>query len=377
MMWNSADLFCNDLPTRPLPELGKILVTGATGYIGGRLVPELLERGYQVRVMVRKESPELTELWPEAELVVADALDIDSLTRALDGIHAAYYLIHSLLLGREKFAVADSKAAINFTKAAEKNQVKRIIYLGGLGNDDQSPLSPHLKSRLKVARVMMQGAVPTTFLRAAIIIGSGSASYEIIRHLVYNCPLILVPKWGSTKCQPIAIRDVIKYLVGVLEKPEETAGKVFDIGGSDVLSYEMMLKTLAGTYFKKRLFIHFPVANTKLYAYILSLLTPVPAAITLCLMESCCNDVVCQNDTIKSIIPFQPISYTEALRRALSREERDIVETRWSDAFPPAHELAVRLHELKKPPEYSCSYSLTTAKAPALLFNIITRVGGK
>ena len=210
MQQDASYHFCQDLPTTPLPELCTILVTGATGYIGGRLVPELLERGYRVRVMVRGIAPEILERWPDVEVAVADALEIDSLMRALEGVHTAYYLIHSLLLGQKKFESADIEAAINFRKAAEKQGVKRIIYLGGLG-DVQSELSTHLKSRITVAQELMRGTMPTTFLRAAIIIGSGSASYEIIKHLVRNCPVILVPQWARTKCQPIAIRDVIKY----------------------------------------------------------------------------------------------------------------------------------------------------------------------
>ena len=368
--------FCRDLPTTPLPEVGTILVTGATGYIGGRLVPELLERGYRVRVMVRGIAPEITERWPNVEVAVADALDMESLLRALKGVHTAYYLIHSLLLGQQNFESADIEAAINFRQAAETKGLKRIIYLGGLG-DVQSQLSTHLKSRITVAQELMRGTVPATFLRAAIIIGSGSASYEIIKHLVRNCPVILVPPWARTKCQPIAIRDVIKYLVGVLEKPEETAGRSFDIGGSDILTYEMMLKILSEIHLKKRLFLPFPVKTIRLYAYAASLLTPVPAAITLCLMESCHNDVICQNDDIRRIIPFQPMPYRESLVRAMSREESDNVATRWSDSYPPAHELAIKLNEVLKFPLYRSSYSILTAKKASSLFASTTRIGGK
>ena len=368
--------FCRDLPTTPLPELGRILVTGATGYIGGRLVPELLERKYRVRIMVRGAAPEITERWPRVEVAVADARDISSLMLALEGVHTAYYLIHSLLLGHKKFESADIEAAINFRKAAEKQGLKRIIYLGGLG-DVQSELSTHLKSRLTVAQELMSGTVPTTFLRAAIIIGSGSASYEIIKHLVQNCPVIPVPLWAHTKCQPIAIRDVIKYLVGVLEKPEETAVRSFDIGGSDIVTYEMMLRILSEIHLKKRLFISCPLKTVKLYAYAASLLTPVPAAITMCLMESCHNDVICQNDDIRRIIPFQTMPYREALVRAMSREESDNVATRWSDAYPPAHELAIKLREVAGLAMYRSSYSIITSKKAAPLFRSITSIGGK
>jgi uncharacterized protein YbjT (DUF2867 family) len=233
--WENENFFCHDLPSEPRKDTGKILVTGASGYIGGRLVPELLARGYQVRVMVRAASPVYKELWPDAEIVVADALDMARLQMALEDVDTAYYLIHSLLLGPKGFASADVQAAIHFRKAAEEKQIKRIIYLGGLG-DTRTKLSSHLQSRIQVAEELKRGKVPVTILRAAIIIGSGSASYEIIQHLVRRLPIILIPRWAMTKCQPIAIRDVIKYLVGVLEIPE-TSGKFFDIGGKDILSY--------------------------------------------------------------------------------------------------------------------------------------------
>ena len=375
MKWDNSDLFCHDLTSTPQPEIGKILVTGATGYIGGRLVPELLYRGYQVRVMLRADSPEYNELWPDVEIVVADALEINSLKKAFDGIHTAYYLIHSLLLGQKKFEDADVQAAINFMRAAEEKKVKRIIYLGGLG-DIRTNLSAHLRSRAIVAQELEKGKVSTTILRASIIIGSGSASYEIIQHLVKNVPLLPIPDWALTKCQPIGIRDVIKYLVGVMEVPE-TSGKSFDIGGKDILTYEMMLKILADLYGKKRFFMPFPFHMIRVFAYLVSLFTPVPAPITSCLIEGVKNQVICQNNDIKKFLPFQTIPYKEALLRAMSREERDNVYTRWSDAYPPAHELAIKLDELEEAPSYTYATSLLTKKSASLLFSSICKIGGK
>jgi uncharacterized protein YbjT (DUF2867 family) len=370
-----SSLLCHDLPSQPRPDVGRILVTGATGYIGGRLVPELLARGYRVRVMVRAACEECRERWPGAEVVIADALDADSLRKALEGIHAAYYLIHSLLLGQEEFESKEIQAAENFRKAAEEEGVARIIYLGALG-DVRMPLSRHLRSRMQVAEELGRGPVSTTILRAAVIIGSGSASYEILEHLVKNLPIFLVPRWAQTKCQPIAVRDVIKYLVGVLET-QETCGKSFDIGGRDVLTYKEMLGIFADLLGKKRLFAPCPIGNIAFFAYFTSLLTPVPAPITQCLMEGTTNEVVCQSDDINRVLPFQPLGYREAIVRAMSREEQDRVHTRWSDAYPPAHELAMKLHEIEGPVRYTSSYSLLTEKDAPSLFHSICRVGGK
>jgi uncharacterized protein YbjT (DUF2867 family) len=370
-----SGLLCHDLPSQPQPEMGKILVTGATGYIGGRLVPELLARGYQVRVMVRAMSEDQKDRWPGAEIVVGDALDAESLRTVLAGIHTAYYLIHSLLLGHEEFESKETLAAENFRKAAAQKGVARIIYLGALG-DVRGPLSPHLRSRMRVAEELGRGPVPATVLRAAIIIGSGSASYEIVEHLVKNLPVFLVPRWAQTRCQPIAVRDVIKYLVGVLETPE-TRGMSFDIGGRDVLTYREMLAIFADLLGRRRLFLPCPFGRIGFFAYLASLVTPVPASITWCLMEGITNEVVCRNDDITRVLPFRPLGYREALVRAMSREEQDKVHTRWSDAYPPAHELAMKLHEIEGPIRYRSSYSLRTEKAAPLLFHSICRIGGK
>lgn len=371
----NTNTILGDLPSKFNPRIGKVLVTGATGYIGGRLVPVLIGRGYKVRVMVRVASPEQKKRWPWAEIVEADASNVNDLQEALKGIDTAFYLIHSLLLGKMAFEMVDLKVAENFKIAAEKMKLKRIIYLAGLGNES-AKLSPHLDNRLKVASELSKGNIPVTLLRAAMIIGSGSASYEILKNLVINSPGYLIPHWAKTKCQQIAVRDVLKYLVGVLEK-EETTGKSYDIGGTDILTYEKMLKELAGILGKKRIYLPSFFSSPNLYGYFASLLTPVPAPITKCLMLGCKYDVICQDNEIMKILPFTPLSFKEAIIHALSREEQDRVYTRWSDAFPPQHDLVMKLYEIKPQPRYKAIYSIVSEKSVSSLFQSLSKIGGK
>ncbi len=370
-----ADHYCRDLETTPRPALGRTLVTGVTGYIGGPLVPELLERGYEVRVMVRAYSPEHEDRWPGAQVVTADALDQESLVAALEGVHTAYYLIHSLLCGPKRFAQLDIEAARNFRTAADRNGVSRIIYLGGLG-DRQSRLSEHLRSRQAVSEELSRGSALLTSLRAAIIIGSGSASFELMEHLVRGLPVIFLPPWANTKCQPIGIRNVVMYLVGVLET-SSTAGFSYDIGGPDILSYHDMLKIFSDVLGLIRLFRPFFFSNIRIVSYLSSLATPVPHPIIRCLLESTANTVVCENNDIRDIIRISLLTYREAVVRALSREDQDRVYTRWSDAYPPAHELAMKLTAVDQMSLYTKTISISTDKSSEALFSSICRVGGK
>ena len=308
-------LLCNDLPTAARPDKGLILVTGATGYIGGRLIPELLARDYRVRVMVRSYSEDYKNRWPGVEVVEADALDRESLIVALKGVDTAYYLIHSLLLGQKKFEQTDILAANNFRIAAEDQQVNGIIYLGGLG-DVNTKLSPHLENRTLVGEKLSEGPIPVTILRAGMIIGSGSASYEILSNLVRNTPVFFIPKWARTKSQPIALRDVIKYLVGVLEL-DEARGREFDIGGQTILSYVEKLKGMSKLLGKKRIFLPAIITSPALYGYLASLLTPVPGPITKVLVVGCKDEVICQNNDIRDIIKFETLSFDQAIEEAL------------------------------------------------------------
>jgi len=374
-MTHSQKLLCNDLTTSPRLDKGLILVTGATGYIGGRLVPELLARNYKVRVMVRSYSPDYEERWPGAEIVEADALDLESLILALKGVDTAYYLIHSLLLGQKKFEKTDIQAALNFRIAAENQNINGIIYLGGLG-DENTQLSAHLQNRTQVGEKLSLGPIPVTILRAGMIIGSGSASYEILSNLVRNTPVFFIPKWARTKSQPIALRDVIMYLVGVLEL-DEASGTEFDIGGQSILTYDEKLIKLSRLLGKKRVFFPALITTPAVYGYLASLLTPVPGPITKVLVRGCKNEVVCQNNDIRELIKFEPLDFEEALKEALLVEEKDEITTRWSDSFPHSLKAPLKLTQISPPPRYNSSYCLLTFKEPSGLFKSFCGIGGK
>jgi len=367
-------LFCEDLPTRPVAGKGLILVTGAGGYIGGRIVPELIARGYRVRVLVRSHGESYGLRWPGAEIVEGDALSIEDLKRAMDQVNTAYYLMHSLLLGPKKFGNLDLTVAKNFRLAAGEKGVERIIYLGGLG-DKNDFLSAHLKSRLEVARELMKGPVAVTVIRAAVIIGSGSASFEIIKNLVDRIPVICLPVYAKTLCQPIGIRDVIKYLVGCLEH-ENTRGREFDIGGNEILSYENMMKVVADILGKRRWFTRLPLPlNT--FSFLASFITPVPAAITRSLLEGLGNEVVCRNEEIQALIPFETVPFREAVKRAMKIEEEDTMQSRWSCAYPPNGNLVPRLHDLPRVPHYISRHWIDSPKLDRSLFYAFCRIGGK
>ena len=359
-----------------------ILITGATGYVGGRLVPALLAAGYRVRAMGRNLEKLGCRPWvshDRVELVQGDVLDLDSLTAAATGCWAAYYLVHSMIAQKEKFVEADRLAAQNMVKAAAGAGMERIIYLGGLAEAKQSELSKHLLSRIEVARILQGGPVPTTDLRAPMILGSGSASFEILRYLVERLPVMITPRWVQSLNQPIAIRDVIGYLVGCLEH-QETTGQTYDIGGPDVLTYRDLLDIYAEEVgLRKRLILPVPVLTPTLSAYWIRFISPVPTSIALPLTEGLTSEAVCTENRIRSIIPRNLLGCREAIRMALDKVRQEQVDTCWMDAgdmFEPewAH---CGDAQWAGGTIYNCGYRVGIGAAPEDIWAAISKIGGR
>jgi uncharacterized protein YbjT (DUF2867 family) len=312
----------------------KIVVLGATGYVGTRLVTKLLQAGKQVRATSRTLGKLKGRHWskdPNVELVEADVLDEKSLARALDGCAVAYYLVHSMNKQTRDFADADKKAAENMIHVAEEAKVSQIIYLGGLGDDSPS-LSKHLKSRFEVGKVLQSGKVPVTSLHAAMIIGSGSASFEILRYLVERLPIMITPKWVSIPTQPIGIANVLTYLEGCLGR-EETFNRSFDVGGPDVLTYRELMEIYADEAgLEKRIIIPIPLFTPRLSSYWIHLVTPVPAYLGRPLAEGLKNITVCRNNDIQDIVKQDLLPCRAAVRKALDKMQYHKVESHWTDA---------------------------------------------
>lgn len=354
----------------------KVLVTGATGYIGGRLVPRLLNSGFEVRCMTRDPAQLRLDPWrAQVEVVAADALEPTSLGRALEGCDAAYYLIHGMGEARGSFDEVDRVAASNFATAADRASLQRIVYLGGLGSDDEK-LSRHLASRHEVGQILASTKTPVTELRAAAIIGSGSVSFEMIRHLTEVLPIIMRPRWVQTRCQPIAVRNVLEILISVLDDPD-SENRLYDIGGPDVLTYEEMMHEYAQVAgLRRRLVIPLAVFSTRLSPYLVGLITPLPVAITRPLIESLRNDVVVGRASPPGFEPSGLFSYRKAVELALERTSDSEVETRWSDA------LMTPAAPMPSDPVWSGARMevdrrmVLSSAAPADLFWAVSRIGG-
>lgn len=353
----------------------RVLVTGATGYIGGRLVARLLEDGHRVRCLVRDAEKVVRYSWvDQVEIVVGDVLREDTLGPALAGCDVAFYLIHSMGTGGDDFDEVDRQSAENFAKAAGEAQLKRIVYLGGLGRDEA--LSRHLASRQAVGQVLAEGTTPVTELRAGVIIGSGSVSFEMLRYLTEVLPVMVTPRWVKTRSQPIAVSDALQILARSIDL-EDLSSKVVEIGGPDTLTYEEMMQTYAEVAgLPRRRIIGVPALTPRLSSHWIGLVTPVPPGVARPLVDSLRNEVVVDDNSYAVELAGPLMSYRDAVRDALGRADALDVPTRWSDAASsPAQPVS-------SDPEWSGGTELTdvqvreSSASTRDLFWAFSRIGG-
>jgi uncharacterized protein YbjT (DUF2867 family) len=362
------------------PEMNsRVLVTGATGYVGGRLVARLLELGYRVRASGRSRTKLAARTWanhPNLEIVACDVLDEHQMIDACAGCDVVYYLVHSMRKGVADFASTDRQAAMNMREAAQKAGASRIIYLGGLG-EQKDDLSHHLQSRAEVGNILSSGSVPVTILRAGMIIGAGSASFEILRYLVQRLPIMITPRWVSTPSQPIAIRNVIAYLVGALTSTD-TAGQTFDIGGPEVMTYREIMQIYADeSGLGQRHIIPVPVFTPRLSSYWIHFVTPVPASIARPLAEGLRNPVVCEDNRIRDMIPQKLLSVRDAIRLSIERTEQQLIETHWTDAGAMPMESTIPGDpDWAGGTSYADRRTIDTDSKPAEIWERIIRLGG-
>lgn len=308
----------------------RILVTGGTGYIGGRLIPLLERRGLRVRCLARRPEFLQSRVGPQTEVVAGDVLQIETLDSAFAGIRTAFYLVHSMGAGKD-FEDEDRLAARNFAEAAKRNGISRIVYLGGLGAEQQS-LSKHLRSRQEVGAILRESGAQVIEFRASIVIGSGSLSFELIRTLVQKLPVMICPKWVSTPSQPIAIEDLLSYLLAAIDLPDGPS-EIFEIGGPDQVSYKEIMLEYASQRGLKRWMISVPFLSPRLSSLWLGLVTPVYARIGRKLVDSLRNPTVVTNSHAREVFAIQPRGVNDAIARALVNEDHELTATRWSDAL--------------------------------------------
>src|SRR6266496_4270077 len=350
---------------------GRVLLTGATGYVGGRLLRKLEESGRPVRCMVRRPEALSGRTAEQTEIVHGDVLEPDSLPEVFAGVTAAYYLVHSMAAS-VPFAGADRRGAENFAAAARNSGVSRIVYLGGLGAEDH--LSAHLESRHEVGRILRESGVPTIEFRASIIIGSGSVSFEIVRSLVDRSPLLLIPRWVVSRTQPIAIEDVLAYLLAALDL-ELKESRLFEIGGPDRVTYADLMREYARQVGLRRAVIRVPFATPRISGLWLSVVTPVYASIGRGLIESLRNDTLVDDGSARDVFPIRPRGFSQAIARALANEDREFAETRWSDALsasPRQNWGGVTFGQ-----RAVASRTVKVAASPQQTFAPIQRIGGK
>jgi len=319
--------------TGVISQGARVLVSGVTGYVGGRLVPRLLHAGYQVRVLVRGSADRLqSRPWfNRVEVAVGDVLQPADLADAMRDVQAAYYLIHSMR-DNAAFSERDLQAARNFGAAARTAGVRRIIYLGGLGDPDEE-LSEHLRSRLQTGAALREAGVPVTEFRAGMIVGSGSLSFEMLRHLTERLPVMVCPRWVFVRSQPIAIRDVLSYLVDALQTPQ-SSGLALEIGGEDALTYADMMRGYAEVRGLRRLIIPVPVLTPRLSSYWAHWITPIPASIARPLIDGLKYELLVHDQTARQLFPqIEPLDFRTAVTLALRRTVEGDIETIWSDAL--------------------------------------------
>ena len=348
-----------------------ILITGATGYVGGRLLSELERRGYRVRCLVRKPEFIAHRAQPSTEIVPGDVFDSASLERAMAGVHTAYFLVHSLAAAGS-FEEQDRIAATNFARTAETACVKRMIYLGGLGAGQD--LSPHLSSRQEVGAILRQSAVPAIEFRASVILGSGSLSFELVRALVERLPVMTTPRWVRTRTQPIAIEDVIAYLIAALDIPLETS-TVFEIGCADITSYDGIMREYARQRGLKRLIIPVPWLNPWLSSFWLALVTPLYYKVGRWLIEGVKNETIVNSSKALETFAVRPRGIRESIQRALANEDKEFAETRWADAAPEY--LKTRLGGTRFGSRLIYSKDIIVPRPPGECFRPIQCVGGE
>ncbi len=365
------NVFQNSSPD-PIAMKSYILLTGATGYIGGRLLKLLEAESRPVRCITRRPEFLQARVASSTDLVAGDVLDIDSLQRAMEGVHTAYYLVHSMGTAHG-FEETDRQAAEQFGAAARAQRIQRIIYLGGLG-DPSGKLSAHLRSRQEVGKILRQSGVPVIEFRASIVIGSGSLSFEIIRALVERLPVMIAPRWVNIRAQPIAIQDVLQYLRAGLDLPAG-ASTIYEIGGPDQVSYGELMREYARQRGLRRLTISVPVLTPRLSSLWLGLVTPLYARVGRKLIDSIRYQTIVQDNAASKVFAVRPIGVSEAIAKALRNEDREFCETRWSDALSSAGP-APRWGGVRFGNRLVDSRTVRVAVPPSAAFAPIQRIGG-
>lgn len=346
----------------------KILVSGATGYVGSKLIPLLLDAGHEVTAMTRQELGKTDAALNNVRFVTADALRPGTLTKAVQGIDVAYYLIHSMAEAGGDFHQRDMTAAQNFATAARDAGVNRIIYLGGIVSNT-SEVSKHLKSRQETGETLRKFGPPMTEFRAGIIVGNGSLSFELIRCLTDRLPVMICPRWVITRIQPIAIEDVLSYLLAALES-EQSKGETIEIGGSSIETYRSMMLKYARARGLRRWLIRVPVLTPRLSSYWLRLITPIPSSIARPLIEGLRTEVVCKSNLASEFFPaIRPVDYQAAIKKTLSRS---LPDKAMKDALPstPGH------YFVRKDGILCDVRQVETSASPHSLFSVLTRLGG-